>query len=321
MRNWEKNVKKHLEECRVRGLVKSTLQRKAGQLLGWGVWLRMQDPVPSLEEVGGNAEYSIQYIINRTQFKSKSLTYSLISNMRCLGRHLVREGVWSENPVRWLKAPKVIPYSKNPRRIQKEKIEKLFEAAGSIRGSYDRTLMLSILSTVYSTGMRRGELERLRVKDWDREEGLLKVDGQKTGRERQVPVHEIAYRSIESYLPLRQNKLLETGEESDRLLINRDGKPLSGQCISRRVYSLCRRAGVGKVTMHQFRHSCASDLLEEGVGILEVKNILGHASVGTTFRYTRGADPDRKKAMSLHPINKMIKTISEKGEEHGAAGI
>jgi len=226
---------------------------------------------------------------------------------------MVSEGVWRENPVRWIQGPKVHPYSKIPRRIKRSKLKKLLEGAAKVRREYDRILMLAVLTILYSTGIRRGELERMRVCDWDREQCLITVDGKKTGRERKIPVPEIVYQSIEAYLPLRQNLLMKQGEEHDRLFINQQGRPLSGDKITGRIRRLCKKTGIDTVTMHQFRHSCASDLLEEGVGILEVQKVLGHASVGTTFRYTRVSDPERKKAISRHPIEKMLGTEKHKG--------
>jgi len=321
MRNWEKHVKNYIRHCETKGLVASTLDQREKLLLDWGVWLRMRRPAPSLEEVGRESEHIINYIISRTAFRSKSFTYSVVSNLRCMGRFLVEEGVWESNPLRWIQGPHVDPWSKLPRRISKQRLRKLLEGAGETMRSYDRHLMLVILTVLYSTGMRRGELERLEVKDWDREHAVIKVDGKKTGRERKVPVPEIVYRSIEAYLPLRQNLLLKQGEKQERLLINQRGMPLTGDKISSRISRLCRRIGIDPVTVHQFRHSCASDMLEEGAGILEVQKVLGHATVGTTFRYTAVSDPERKKAITRHPINRMLGSGNQKGGEDGTERI
>jgi integrase/recombinase XerD len=57
------------------------------------------------------------------------------------------------------------------------------------------------------------------------------------------------------------------------------------------------------VSLHQFRHTCASDLLESGVSLPEVQQLLGHATVVTTTRYLQIADPERAKAIKLHPLN------------------
>jgi site-specific recombinase XerD len=87
------------------------------------------------------------------------------------------------------------------------------------------------------------------------------------------------------------------------LLVNRDGARLSGASISTGIHRLARRCGVELHSVHQFRHSCASDLLEEGVRLPEVQRILGHQAIATTVRYVHIADPQRREAMARHPIN------------------
>ncbi|MFC1461354.1 tyrosine-type recombinase/integrase, partial [Verrucomicrobiota bacterium] len=144
-----------------------------------------------------------------------------------------------------------------------------------------------LLAILYGTGLRRGELGRLNVADWDRENGILKIDGRKTGRERHVPVGAGVWRCIEAYLPHRHNLLEKQGcLEEDALFINQLGERVKAENIGKLVHDLSKSAGVPLVTLHQFRHSCASDLLESGVHLPEVQKILGHAAIESTIRYT-----------------------------------
>jgi integrase/recombinase XerD len=69
---------------------------------------------------------------------------------------------------------------------------------------------------------------------------------------------------------------------------------------------LAESAGVEGVTLHQFRHSCASDLLEGGATLPEVQRVLGHAAIESTVRYVAITDPNRNEAMKLHPINEFL---------------
>jgi integrase len=69
------------------------------------------------------------------------------------------------------------------------------------------------------------------------------------------------------------------------------------------VHRLAKSADVPLVSLHQFRHTCASDLLENGVSLPEVQQLLGHATVVTTTRYLQIADPERARAMKQHPLN------------------
>jgi site-specific recombinase XerD len=164
---------------------------------------------------------------------------------------------------------------------------------------------------LYGTGLRRGELERLNLEDWKREEHLLAIDGRKTGCERSVPLSEEIGRCLEAYLPWRQNLLEQRGANGEKaLLLNREGKRLSAQSLGLLVHRLARRAQVPLVSLHQFRHTCASDLLESGASLPEVQSLLGHKRVETTARYLHVADPERARAMSQHPLNDYLKDLT-----------
>jgi site-specific recombinase XerD len=170
-------------------------------------------------------------------------------------------------------------------------------------------LWVTVLALLYGTGLRRGELERLDVEAFDRTEATLRIDGRKSGRERCVPVSDLVYRCLESYLPARQNLLERAARLSlSALLVSRRGERLTGQAISNGIHSLAARAGVPLLSVHQFRHSCASDLLEAGVHLADVQRILGHQGIATTVRYTHIADPARRTAMARHPINEFLHT-------------
>jgi site-specific recombinase XerD len=172
---------------------------------------------------------------------------------------------------------------------------------------------VAVLALLYGTGLRRGELERLNVDDWKREENLLAVDGRKTGWERSVPLGEPVARCLEAYLPLRQNLLEKVGgAEEKSLLVNRLGKRLGAQSIGLMIHRLARKANVPLVTVHQFRHTCASDLLENGASLAQVQGILGHKCVQTTSRYLHIADPARAQALTRHPLNEYLPALLAK---------
>lgn len=307
MRRWDRLLEGYLEEYAGRGRSRGTEERVARVLEVWGRWMKRRRPRLKLEQV--DAELLTAYLRSRLSFRSKSTVYGTLSVMRGMGDYLVREGVWIANPLRWMKGPKVTPYSRLPKRIDVSQMEALWQAAASKPGRYRRHLWVAVLAMLYGTGLRRGELVRLDVSSWDRDEGTLRIDGRKTGRERRVPVPEIVFRCLEAYLPQRHNHLEQLGRiEEPALLVNRDGSRLSGTSISLGVHRMARRGGVRLHSLHQFRHSCASDLLEAGVRLPEVQRILGHQGIATTVRYVHIADPQRREAMALHPINDWLDT-------------
>jgi site-specific recombinase XerD len=302
MRRWDRLVDSYIEEYRGRGVSAASVAMNTARLERWGRWLKARRPRVAIERI--DAESITRYIESCSTFKAKTTVYGTLSSMRMFGDYLVRQGLWTINPLRWMKGPKISPYSRLPRRIDHEHMQSLWQEAASKHSEFHRHRWITILALLYGTGLRRGEIERLNLDQFDRNEGTLRIDGRKTGRERCVPVPPILWRCLESYLPQRHNVLERAGALGQQaLLVNRRGQRLSGQMISNGIHTLARRANVALVSLHQFRHSCASDLLESGVHLADVQRILGHQGISTTVRYTHIADPQRREAMARHPLN------------------
>ena len=87
----------------------------------------------------------------------------------------------------------------------------LWEAAAAHRYGYYRSVWVTLLSILYGTGMRRGDVCQLNLSDWCRDEGLLLVRNSKTGQARRVPVPAVTWQCLEAYLPKRQNHLESLG--------------------------------------------------------------------------------------------------------------
>lgn len=308
MKRWDSLMEGYLEACETRGIREETRRGIRGELDRFGCWLKRRRPKPKLEEVDG--QMLIAYLRRRTHFHAKTTVVGVASKLRCLGAYLVAQGVWGQNSMRWVRGPRLDPRGKLPRRIGAGHLKKIWEASGEQRSDYQKHLAVAMLSLLYGTGLRRGELERLNVGDWDRREGLLKIDGRKTGCERSVPLSEGIGRCLEAYLPRRQELLERHGKTTEpALLVNRNGQRLSAQSLGLIVHRLARRAQVPLVSLHQFRHTCASDLLESGATLPEVQGLLGHKRVETTARYLQIADPERVRAVSKHPLNDYLKEL------------
>ena len=302
MRRWDRLQDAYMEEYRARGLSQQTVAHVEARLDRWGRWLKTRRPRVIIEHI--DALTITRYLASCTSFRSKATVYGTLSTMRGFGDYLVCQGLWTINPLRWMKGPRVTPYSRLPKRIDHAHMEALWRAAADRGGDYCSDLWVTILALLYGTGLRRGELARLTVDRFDRDEGTLRVDGRKNGQERSVPLPEMVLHCLEAYLPLRHNQLEQVGLiHETALLVSRYGRPLSGSAISNGVHDLAKAAQVPIHSVHQFRHSCASDLLEAGVHLAEVQRILGHAIISTTVRYVHIADPQRRAAMALHPIN------------------
>jgi site-specific recombinase XerD len=265
-----------------------------------------------------SSDLIVKYVKMRGRFRSKEHVARVISELRCMGEYLVKEGIWPKNPLRWIRGPKLDGRMRVPRRLNATVIERIWEQCVGSREEHRRYECLALLSVLYGTGLRRGEISRLDVSDWLREEGILKIDGKKGGRERHVPVGPGVWTCIEAYLPRRHNKLERVGRlEEQALFLDKNGHRMNEIAISGLVSRLTKHAGVDHVTLHQFRHSCASDLIEAGISLPEVQAILGHAVIQTTLRYTHVADPARREAMEKHPIQGFLKEEGRGGAYEG----
>jgi site-specific recombinase XerD len=309
MQRWDRLVEEYLAQLDSRGVSIDHVRGVRRELERLGAWLKRRRGRPHLEQVG--AEELIIYLRNRTAFRAKGTLSSILSILRCWGNYLVEQGIWSSNPLRWMRGPQLRP--RVPGRIGKSAMEKLWSGASNHRHAYARPLWVAVLALLYGTGLRRGELARLNVDDYVSAERVLRIDGRKTGRQRMVAVPELACRCLENYLPQRANQLVKAGrfEPQLALLVNQSGGRLSSQAISVGVQRIARRAGIGHLTLHQFRHTCASDLLEEGIRLPEVQRQLGHQAIATTVRYLHIADPQRREAVERHPLNSILASVQE----------
>jgi len=307
MRRWDGLVDRYLEEYEARGRAAGTIEGLRRELDRCGTWLKNRRPRPRLDAV--DSDLLIGYLQSRTAFHAKVTLSSVMSKLRGLGEFLTREGIWASNPLRWMRGPKRDPRSRLSRRISQPAMTQLWEAAATSRFDYSRTLWLTLLAVFYGTGARRGEVVRLDLGDWDREAGLLQFDGRKTSWERRVPVPPLVEQCLEAYLPKRQNHLDALGVvDETALFVNKHGARLADHSISRGMKSIARRSNQEQVTLHQLRHTCASDLLEAGAHLREVQCLLGHQVIGTTMRYLHIADPQLHEAVRQHPINAFVKT-------------
>lgn len=310
MRRWDRLVERYIEEYQARGISRQTVEHVHARLVNWGAWLKLRKPRVAIEQI--DAALITRYIASRASFRAKSTVYGALSTMRGFGDFLVREGLWSINPMRWMRGPKITPYSRLPQRIDWAHMHRMWSAAAGMHGAHSAHLWVTVLALLYGTGLRRGELSRLQLAHLDRAQGTLLIDGRKSGQQRLVPLPQMVQRCLDAYLPLRHNVLEQAGRVGESaLLITRRGEGLRADGISMGVHRLARRAGIALHSLHQFRHTCASDLLQAGVHVADVQRILGHAGVATTVRYVHIADPQRRAAIALHPLNHWLAALPE----------
>lgn len=149
----------------------------------------------------------------------------------------------------------------------------------------------AILEMLYSTGIRVAELVSGSVDDLDFDTEMLRVRG-KGNKERLVPVGGPAIEAVRRWLVDRQRLIGSRLEkqrpvDSEALFLNGRGGRLTSRSVERLVSNYALRVGIRQaVTPHALRHSFATHLLEMGADLRCVQELLGHASLSTTQRYT-----------------------------------
>ncbi len=213
--------------------------------------------------------------LKKKGYASSSIYRSLMA-LRVFFRFLRREGYIDKDPTELLDSPKM--WQLIPEVLTCEEVEALIGApdVGDEEGMRDKAL----LETLYATGIRASELCALDIHDVG--ENTVRVIG-KGGKERIVPIGEEAIAAIDNYLG---NYRDDKGERRP-LFISKKGKRLNRTYLWERVKYYAKRVGIEKeISPHTLRHSFATHLLDRGADLRVIQEMLGHADIGTTERYT-----------------------------------
>lgn len=164
----------------------------------------------------------------------------------------------------------------------------------------------AILETLYSTGIRRMEVMNLLVYDLDAERGTLMVRQGKGKKDRMVPIGERAIGWIARYVSDARPQLAMPPDEGV-LFLTQEGDSLSPNRLTQLVRDYVNAAEVGKTgACHQWRHTCATPMLEGGADIRYIQEMLGHVELSTTQIYTQVSIRRLKAVHALtHPSAKM----------------
>jgi integrase/recombinase XerC len=198
-----------------------------------------------------------------------------LAALRSFFRFLMRRGRARLNPAAEVRTPK--PPQRLPAHLPIDQSEVLLgqRFAGTEQGRRDR----AVLELLYATGARVAEVAGLDVGDIDLREGAVRVVG-KGRKERIVPVGRRAVAALQAYLAGRDGA-------SGPVFRNGRGGRLTARSLRRIVGARARAAGLaGRVTPHTLRHTFATHLLDAGADLRLIQELLGHARLGTTQRYT-----------------------------------
>ena len=204
---------------------------------------------------------------------SSSLCRALVA-IKVFFRFLKRENILAENPTVFLESPKI--WQLIPEVLTVEEVARFLKAPDreSFVGVRDR----AIFQVMYASGLRVSEVCGLNVESVTDDHVRVKGKGNK---ERVVPIAASAVQAVDDYLIRFRN------EGDGPLFITQRGQRIDRVTIWGRVKFYARKAGIEKsISPHTLRHSFATHLLENGADLRVIQEMLGHAHIATTDRYT-----------------------------------
>ncbi|GAB1483425.1 tyrosine recombinase XerC [Treponema sp.] len=266
-------------------------------LVAFHAWLGTQSSKRSAETLAASTRNG--------RFRAVRLLYSC----------LYRSGAIGENPAHGLVLKAAEPRSWRRRPLSREEITTFLETIDveSATGFRDRALF----ELLYSSGLRVGEAAKLKVKDINFAARQMIVRG-KFDRDRMVPISEVACAFLVAWLGPRIG-------DADAWVFPGYGGHLTRSYISDRFRELLRRFAMDRkeLSAHSIRHSTATHLLENGASVRHVQELLGHANIESTARYTHVmADGLAKVYRKHHPReHELYEAVDEEYERKLAAVI
>jgi integrase/recombinase XerC len=204
-----------------------------------------------------------------------------VSALRMFFKFLTRDGHLSINPARLVRLPKAP--KKLPLVMTAEQTSSLLDGVALVRTEGPNPKRdLAMLELLYGSGLRVSELTGLNLEDIDRSERWLRVRG-KGRKERQTPYPKKAESALEAYL-MERHAL--PGESA--VFVNFRGARLTTRGVQKIVkFYATQVAGDATIHPHSFRHAFATHLLGDGADLRAIQELLGHARLSTTQKYTQ----------------------------------
>lgn len=227
----------------------------------------------------------------KSQDYAASSIYRALIAIKVFFRFLKREKVIPSDPTVHLDSPKI--WQLIPQVLTCAEVDRLLSIPdpSCCMGARDA----AVLKVMYASGLRVSEVCGLNIHDID--EVSVRVKG-KGGKERIVPIAEIAINAVDNYLRFRGEE-----EAGGALFLSEKGKRINRLTVWKRVKFYAQKAEITKdISPHTLRHSFATHLLENGADLRIIQEMLGHASIATTDRYTHISQKHLHTAFeSFHP--------------------
>ena len=246
-----------------------------------------------------HAEYFVSYL-KKKGLSSKSISRK-ISSIRTFYSYLLENHLVKTNPFIDVITPKV--EKRLPNVLGDDEISKMLSVIDVNKPLGERNYLL--IDLLYSCGLRVSELCDLKLNDIDFFSKTLLVKSGKGSKDRYLILHDNLITELRDYISGARNRLLSSSKDENNrhLLINYKGTTLTPRGVRKILNAIMDKTGeTYKITPHMLRHSCATVLLNGGMDLRSVQEILGHSMLATTQIYTDVAiDEIKDKYRNAHP--------------------
>ena len=221
-----------------------------------------------------------------------------ISGLKSFFNFLIFEGYREDSPMDLIDSPKI--GRKLPEVLGIKEIDQLLGAIDLSHAQGYRNL--TILETLYGSGLRVSELINLKISDLHFDENLLLITG-KGNKQRLVPLGEVCKQKLKVYLEEVRIHVPVKKEYQDIVFLNQHGRQLTRAMIFTIVRQTAANAGMEKkISPHTFRHSFATHLLENGADLRSIQLMMGHENITTTEVYMHlDTEHLSKSLQAFHP--------------------
>ena len=232
--------------------------------------------------------------LKKKKFSTTSISRYL-SSIKSFHKFLSKDGLTKKNVTLQISSPKID--KKLPVVLTVEEVSKLLDSSKG-----DKPLDLrneAMFELIYACGFRVSELVNLKINNLHLTSKMIQVIG-KGAKERLVPVNDYAIKVLRKYLLEARPLLLKDAKDSGFIFLNNNGQVLSRVGFFKLLKNLAKEAGIEKdISPHTLRHSYATHLLEAGVDLRYIQELLGHEDISTTQIYTH---------LSLAKVKEVYKT-------------
>jgi integrase/recombinase XerC len=278
------HIQRFLEELRRQNASAHTVRNYASDLEQFLAYFTIPDqPAPAIEKIDALAIREWLGHLYHERLTAVSMRRKLAS-VRSLFKFLLRDGVVAVNVARLVrtpKAPKSLPVV-----MTAEQTNTLVDAIPGAADKLERPYPardLAIFELLYGCGLRISELVGLNLDDFDLGDCWIRVRG-KGRKERQVPYATKAAQALQRYMSVRQPAV--AGERA--LFLNHRGHRLTDRGARGIVKFYARMiSGDSSIHPHSLRHAYATHLLSDGADLRAIQELLGHAQLSTTQKYTQ----------------------------------